>query len=158
MFLRWRQRAAFLDRCLAHLPRLTSWNRAMRAVQLFRDHPYRLIQNRIGQIGRDNRPLQPDMQVSGRPPQGIAFRDQYHAVQAYVPQSYSGRVVLFEASQSGGASNSRNGRSAGGWSKLLESDPELNRLDADHRTILNFPAVEILAGKIKEHLERLSES
>jgi amino acid adenylation domain-containing protein len=73
------------------------------------------------------------------------------AEQHYVPQPYSGKIVLFRASEKAlrGLDDPQ-----GGWAKFASGGLEIHEIDADHGNILNEPQVRHLASSMRAALEK----
>jgi amino acid adenylation domain-containing protein len=73
------------------------------------------------------------------------------AEQRYVPHAYSGKVVLFRASEKAlrGLDDPQ-----GGWSQYAAGGLEIHEIDADHGNILNEPQVRNLAFAMRATLEQ----
>ena len=73
------------------------------------------------------------------------------AEQKYQPQVYSGRVVLFRASEKAlrGLDDPQEG-----WRKYAADGVEVHEIDGDHGNILNEPQVKQLAAEIRSRLEK----
>ncbi|MGA8443154.1 MAG: amino acid adenylation domain-containing protein [Candidatus Sulfotelmatobacter sp.] len=69
----------------------------------------------------------------------------------YRLQAYSGRILLFRASDKGlrGLEDP-----TGGWHKYVAGGVEVHEIDGDHGDILNEPNVESLARELRDCLER----
>ena len=69
----------------------------------------------------------------------------------YKLEAYSGRILLFRASEKGlrGLEDS-----TGGWHKYVAGGLEVHEIDGDHGDILNEPNVELLARDLRGCLER----
>jgi thioesterase domain-containing protein/acyl carrier protein len=70
----------------------------------------------------------------------------------YKLEAYSGRIFLFRASEKGlrGLEDP-----TGGWHKYVAGGLEVHEIDGDHGDILNEPNVELLAGELRDCLERV---
>jgi thioesterase domain-containing protein len=69
----------------------------------------------------------------------------------YRVQAYSGKILLFRASDKGlrGLEDP-----TGGWHKYAAGGIEVHEIDGDHGDILNEPNVESLARELRDCLER----
>jgi amino acid adenylation domain-containing protein len=69
----------------------------------------------------------------------------------YKLQPYSGRILLFRASEKGlrGLDDP-----SGGWHKYAAGGLEIHEIDGDHGAVLNEPNVRLLARELRECLER----
>ena len=69
------------------------------------------------------------------------------AVQEYVPQTYTGHVVLFKAEQSTPEWQSV-------WSKLIHEKLEIHDVPGDHGNFFQEPNLQVWASKLEEYLAR----
>jgi amino acid adenylation domain-containing protein len=70
------------------------------------------------------------------------------ANQAYAPEAYRGRVILFKTQ-----GRYRSGYS--GWENLLAGESEIEELDTDHDTVFKEPYVQILGDKLRTRLNNI---
>jgi thioesterase domain-containing protein len=67
------------------------------------------------------------------------------ANQAYVPEAYRGRVVLFKT-------QGRYHSGYTGWEKLVAGRLETEDLDTDHDNVFKEPYVRVLAEKLRNYI------
>ncbi|MDF5727929.1 MAG: amino acid adenylation domain-containing protein [Rhizonema sp. PD38] len=77
---------------------------------------------------------------------------QYRAINSYRPQTYPGKIILFQASE-GAAISSQD--STLGWGELATEGVEIHWVSGNHRTMLQEPHVQVLAKQLRACLEKL---
>lgn len=73
--------------------------------------------------------------------------------QRYIPQAYSGKITLFKAKHTDITSSDPTN----GWEGIAEEGLEIYNIHGAHSKILSEPSIRILARKLKECLESVSE-
>lgn len=109
---------------------------------------------RIAELTRRLRkaPADPESQDALLLNSGRAFDAFIRAQERYFIQPYDGDIVLFRAMRSGIAF-----QMAGptlGWGDHIGDRIELHELDADHGTIIQSPAIDLIADVMARHLDR----
>lgn len=79
----------------------------------------------------------------------LVYRTNVRAIQAYVPQSYAGSIVLFVARDEA----AEQSELAAGWEKLTTGQVHRYTVPGDHYSILKEKHVQVLAKRIQEHME-----
>jgi acyl transferase domain-containing protein/thioesterase domain-containing protein len=90
---------------------------------------------------------------------GIIYRNQYipqvyiadviiNALNCYIPQSYSGRVILFKATNSSQSINFEYTPVEAEWKKYVGDSLEIHEIHGDHLSILKEPLVQSLSEKL----------
>lgn len=69
------------------------------------------------------------------------------ATRSYVPQSYSGRVLLFKRTLD---LVGRYRQPDNGWGRVVRNGLEVYRIEGDHLALLAEPGVDVLADKLAE--------
>jgi amino acid adenylation domain-containing protein/non-ribosomal peptide synthase protein (TIGR01720 family) len=78
------------------------------------------------------------------------------AAHAYAPRPYRGRVVLFRAMEGGTPALAGDGDPTLGWAPLAGGGVEVEEVPGTHFNLTRSPHVQVLAGKLRGHLDRLA--
>ena len=78
------------------------------------------------------------------------LRTHTEAWRAYQPQVYSGRIILFRASESTGDGSQKRDM---GWGRLTSGEVEVHEVPGDHISMIHEPHVRVLAERLRGYLD-----